>query len=211
MTYKIYKIIPCDENADENDVYYGSTGQHYLCNRIANHRNDYKKWKKGVFHYVTSFSLFEKYGLHNCKIVLIEEFDFDAITEDELKHKEADYIEQNKCVNTVNPRPVTAAEYKERNHEYYKNVIMQDSNKKAKLREQAKAFLKQKQEEGPILCECGDTYTYRHKARHLASKKHLMCVDEEFRLEQEAELKAQKEQTAINRKAYKADWYQKNK
>ncbi len=211
MTYKIYKIIPCDENADENDVYYGSTSQHLLCSRMSNHRQEYKLWKQDKWHYMTSFSLFDKYGLHNCKIVLVEEFEFDAITEDELRHKEADYIEQNKCVNINNPRPVTAEEYKKRAKDYLKNIIMTDPIKKEKHIAKAKAFLKQKEEEGPILCECGDTYTYRHKSRHMSSEKHLIGIDAEYRAQKEAELKARKEQTALNRKAYKAAWYQANK
>ena len=102
MTHKIYKIVPCDENADENDVYYGSTTKKYLCSRMCSHRQDYKLWKQDKWHYMTSFSLFDKYGLHNCKIVLVEEFE--NITENELKNKEADYIEKNKCVNKKNPR-----------------------------------------------------------------------------------------------------------
>jgi len=211
MTYKIYKIVPCDENADENDVYYGSTSQHLLCSRFSNHRQEYKLWKDDKWHYITSFSLFEKYGYYGCKIVLVEEFEFDAITEDELRHKEADYIKNNKCVNINNPRPVTAEEYKKRSQEYYKNIILTNPDKKAKLRESAKAFLKQKEEEGPIQCECGDTYTYKHKSRHMSSEKHRLAVDAEYRAQKEAEFKAKREEAKERNKEYKSAWYQANK
>jgi len=211
MTYKIYKIIPCCEIVDENDVYYGSTKQHLLCGRMANHRQDYKLWKEDKWHYVSSFSLFEKYGLHNCKIILVEEFNFDDITETELKHKEAEYIKNNKCVNINNPTPLTAEDYKQKSKDYFKNVICQDVEKKTKHFENAKAFLKQKKEEGPILCECGETYTYKHKSRHLASEKHKIGTDEEYKKKKELEKLARKEQTKLNRIAYKKKWYEEHK
>jgi hypothetical protein len=209
MTYKIYKIVPCDENADENDVYYGSTSQHLLCSRFSNHRQEYKLWKEDKWHYVTSFTLFEKYGYYGCKIVLVEEFE--NITESELRHKEADYIENNKCINIGNPRPVTAEEYKKRAKDYHKNIIMTDPIKKEKHIAKAKAFLKQKEEEGPIQCECGDTYTYKHKSRHISTEKHRLAVDAEYRAQKEAEFKAKTEEKKERNKAYKAAWYQANK
>jgi hypothetical protein len=212
MTYKIYKIIPCCEIVDENDVYYGSTSQQYLCNRFENHKNTFKQYLDGRrIHRVTSFSLFEKYGLHNCKIVLVEEFKFEEITEIELRHKEAEYIKNNPCVNINNPTPLTAEDYKQKSHEYYKNVICQNVEKKAKHIQAAKAFLKQKEEEGPILCECGDTYTYKHKSRHLATERHRLGTDEEYRKQKETEKVAAKAEQKIKRAAYKKQWYEEHK
>ena len=30
----------------------------------------------------------------------------------------------------------------------------------------------------PVLCECGDTYTYQYKARHLKSNRHINRIKE---------------------------------
>jgi len=135
MTYKIYKITPCDENADENDVYYGST-ESLLSRRMSGHRNDYRRYKQGKRNRsCASFSLFDKYGLENCKIVLVEEIDLDAITKNELKYKEADYIEQNKCVNVINPRPWTEEQKKECRKNYNKAHPVKDLVKLQKIKE----------------------------------------------------------------------------
>ena len=47
---KIYNII----SNQTNDVYYGSTVEPYLTNRLSGHRKHYKLWINGKYHYVTS-------------------------------------------------------------------------------------------------------------------------------------------------------------
>lgn len=61
---KIYKIEPIVEH-DEKDIYIGSTTQQYLCQRFGAHKTQYTKWLSGNFAKVTSFELFEKYGVEN--------------------------------------------------------------------------------------------------------------------------------------------------
>jgi hypothetical protein len=82
---KIYMIWAGDER------YYGSTTQS-LAVRMAGHRADYKR-KEGV----SSSLLFEKYGLENCKIELVELFPCNS--KEELTQHEGHYIRNNKCVN----------------------------------------------------------------------------------------------------------------
>jgi len=136
MTYKIYKIVPCDETADENDVYYGSTEKHYLCSRMNGHKSDYVNWlDKKRLKNCASFSLFDKYGFDNCKIVLLEEFEFDAITKYQLRHREADYIEQNPCVNILNPRPWTEEQKKACRKKYNKEHPVTDPDKLLKIKQ----------------------------------------------------------------------------
>ena len=67
---KIYKIEPIVDH-EENEVYYGSTTQ-LLCKRMDRHRSGYKQWKEGKSRMLTVYNLFEKYGLENCKIYLVE-------------------------------------------------------------------------------------------------------------------------------------------
>ena len=43
---KVYKIEPIIEHAEE-DVYFGSTTQRYISQRMETHRSQYKQWKEG--------------------------------------------------------------------------------------------------------------------------------------------------------------------
>jgi hypothetical protein len=94
---KIYKIEPI--NGEEGDIYIGSTTKDYLSSRMCSHRSIYntflKNHKKG--NNTTCSILFEKYGVDNCNIILIE--NVNASSSDELKAREAFYIQSMICVN----------------------------------------------------------------------------------------------------------------
>ena len=64
---KIYKII----SNQTDDVYYGSTIEIVLSNRLAKHRNNYKSWLSEKFPYITSFEIM-KYS--DAKIILVESY-----------------------------------------------------------------------------------------------------------------------------------------
>jgi hypothetical protein len=98
---KIYKIEPIS-GGEDGDVYIGSTTCKYLSERISGHRSDYKKWKnEKKVKKVTSFNLFDKYGVENCQIVLLELVNVD--TKDELVAREGFHIRATNCVNKVIP------------------------------------------------------------------------------------------------------------
>jgi predicted GIY-YIG superfamily endonuclease len=59
MDYKNGKIY-CIRSHKSNDVYIGSTTQP-LHKRFYHHKNNYKYWKNGKYHYVTSFKLIDNY------------------------------------------------------------------------------------------------------------------------------------------------------
>ena len=67
---KIYKIVSDLGNL----VYVDSTAKEYLSQRLQQHRHDYKQWKNSKKNYLPVFEMFEKYGVENCKIILIESF-----------------------------------------------------------------------------------------------------------------------------------------
>jgi hypothetical protein len=92
---KIYKIIPT--NTDDDICYVGSTTRPLLCQRMVEHRKGYKRWKGGKCEKTTSFELFEKYGIENCVIELIEIAPCNS--KDELIRKEGQYIRLLNCVN----------------------------------------------------------------------------------------------------------------
>jgi hypothetical protein len=93
---KVYKIEPMN-GGEEGDVYIGSTTLPYLSNRMANHRSDYKRWKENKMGLTTVYKLFDKYGVENCHIVLLEKVN--AETTDELHARERYCIQSQQCVN----------------------------------------------------------------------------------------------------------------
>ena len=155
---KIYKIIALTDNYDLNDVYFGSTIMK-LSKRFDNHKCDYRKNRNK-----SSSILFEKYGLDNCKIVLIEEIDFTNI--EELRKKEVEYILNNKCVNKSKPF-VDKEEQKEKRKDYFNNRKEEKKDYDKKYRE----LNKEKLNKGHI-CECGGLYQTHHKLTHFKTKKH---------------------------------------
>jgi hypothetical protein len=167
---KIYRIEPmCDH--DDDAVYFGSTSQK-LCRRMDTHRGNYKRWKDGKHNKVTVFNLFDKYGVENCKIYLVENYPCDS--KEELESREGYYIKNNVCVNKyVAGR--TPKQYKidnkekivENNKEYkLKNRdIIKVKNKEYKLKNKDKISQK-------FHCKCGGKYCFSAKARHNKSLKH---------------------------------------
>ena len=104
---KIYKIEPICEY-DEGDIYIGSTTKDYLSQRMVNHRLDYNRWKRMNRKLVTSYNIFDKYGIDNCQIILLESVNANDFNE--LVAREAHYIKSLKCVNKLVPLR-TDAEY----------------------------------------------------------------------------------------------------
>jgi hypothetical protein len=85
------------------------------------HRKDYKLYKDGKRGNITSFILFDKYGIDNCKIVLVEEVE--CKSKEDLHKRERYYIENNECVNKYIPgrtRKETQKEYRDANKEIIK-------------------------------------------------------------------------------------------
>ena len=100
---KIYKIT----DVGYTECYIGSTLQQ-LCNRIAEHRKYYKQYKKGKSSkHVTSYLLFDKHGVENCKIELIELYPCES--KEDLHKREGHWIKQENCVN----KHVAGRTYKE--------------------------------------------------------------------------------------------------
>jgi hypothetical protein len=154
MVGKIYMIEPINKT-DEADIYIGSTMKEYLSQRLENHRRDYNNYKAGYcVSRLTSFKLFDKYGIDNCKIILIELVNVSS--KDELHKREAYHIRNTKCINKCIPL--------RSKKQYY-----EDNKDKAKeYYQKNKERLSQKN-----ICECGSTYATYHKTRHFKTIKHM--------------------------------------
>jgi len=100
MNYEKTKIYRIDSHLGDK-IYIGSTAKEYLSQRFQQHKLAYKRWKDGRGRKVTSYELFELYGIDNCQIVLIEAIPCQS--KDEKNAKESYYIRTMECVNKVVP------------------------------------------------------------------------------------------------------------
>ena len=94
---KIYRIIAIPDA--NHPCYVGSTTKYYLSQRFSKHKSTFKIWKKDHSRIGKSMSyeLFEKFGVDNCKIVLLETVNVSNI--EQLRQREQYYIETLNCVN----------------------------------------------------------------------------------------------------------------
>jgi len=93
---KIYRIFPINKQ-DENDEYIGSTCRDYLCQRWGHHNSGYKDYLIGKQKKCCSYDLFEKYGVENCRIELIENYPCKDV--DELHRREGEIQRSRQCIN----------------------------------------------------------------------------------------------------------------
>ena len=89
---KIYKVW---DNA-YTECYIGSTVE-TLSSRMAKHRAQYKRWKANQAKFLTAFLLFDKFGVENCKVELLEHFP--RACRSELEAREGYHHRQHDCVN----------------------------------------------------------------------------------------------------------------
>ena len=143
MTHLVYKIW--SEKGDL--VYYGSTTNLY------NRKRDHKK-KENI---TSSKYLINAYGFDNCKFDILEE----CKSFEEMRSRENWYIQNNPCVNIMSAcyNPMQKKEYvlshKKEKQEYDKKRRQTDENRHIR-----------------ITCECGGSYTLRHKSTHDKTIKH---------------------------------------
>ena len=160
---KIYRIT----NNDYNKFYIGSTCES-LSQRMANHRRNYNHYLNDKQKYSTVVSLFNEYGLENCKIELIENYPCNS--KEELLKREGYFIASMECVNRCQSGRTTK-EYKE-----FYNPLNQEKIKTG-LKEW---YERTKEERQPKLQKYRDEHKeeqreymkqYREKGEELKEKK----------------------------------------
>lgn len=171
---KIYKIV---SNMNDELCYVGSTTRPLLCQRMEQHRKSYKQWKNGKYGRNSSFELFDRYGIQNCSIELIEIFPCNS--KDELTKKEAHHIRLLNCVNKIIPNR-TNEEYRQDNRdtiaEYQKEYY--EANRDT-IEEYRKEYYEANRntiaEKGKVkyTCACGSTLRRVDKKRHEKTLKHI--------------------------------------
>ena len=164
---KIYKIEPVIEH-DIEDVYFGSTTKKYLSDRMRNHKNLFRLFNEGKGNYTSSFELFRKYGVENCKIFLLESVN--ANDKNELNTREGFYIQNNACVNKC-----IAGRGK-------KQYVIDNKDKIAEIRKKfhidnrenllMKAKIYRDTHTDIVNCPCGSTIKKIKFSTHIKSQKH---------------------------------------
>jgi hypothetical protein len=192
---KVYKIYPI---TGEDECYIGSTTTP-LCNRYAEHK---QKYKNDTIH-ENSKILFNKYGIDNCKIELLELWPCD--TKEQLHAREGYHIRNNNCVNKYIPGRTDKEYYEEnkesiakRHKEYYetnKEILNEKYKKyrqefykinkeviaeKKKLHYEANKEIINEKRKIKVKCICGDTVRKSDLIRHKKSKHHLQDEQDFF-------------------------------
>jgi len=162
---KIYKIV---DNTN-NNVYIGSTCEPILARRLAKHIGNFKSYKKGKFHFISSFKIFEN---GNYNIVLIE--DFPCENKNQLYARERYWTENINCININRNQGIIhelggLQEYKKEYHEKNKESIL---NRKKIYYQNNKAKLNEK-----FICYCNGCFTKKNKSTHIKSKKHQAYLE----------------------------------
>ncbi len=167
---KIYKIV--DNNYSK--MYIGSTTQS-LSKRMGDHRSSYLSKHR----YTTANKLFEEFGVHNCKIELIQAIKCE--NKEELSAIEGHHIRKNICVNR-NIAGRTQQEYnkldtsKLRCREY-------KAKHKEELQEKNKTYYIENKEKiaEKHFCKCGAYSTTSKRKRHERSMKHQNFIQSQLK------------------------------
>ena len=167
-TGRVYKII----STQGNEIYIGSTFN-TTRDRFREHRKNYNSWKQDDKNkYISSYKLFEKYGVHNCKIIMIKEYN--VCDRKNLQMYECLWICKlnENCVNDIFPFSIKYLymkkyfeERKEEKKEYDKQRYI--NNKDIINEKRYKKFE----------CECGGKYMQMTKKRHIETKKHKKWLE----------------------------------
>lgn len=153
----IYKIV-CNQTGE---IYIGATIRP-LAMRFAQH-----KWEAKPETIIKSKCVSKQIlNRGDCCIELVEEYP--CATAIELHQREREWIERTDCINKAIPFRT----------EEEKKAIKKKIND---IRNPIYNALP------PIQCECGRTYTYKHKTKHFRTVVHRLETDEDFRKEWEVE------------------------
>jgi hypothetical protein len=189
---KIYKLV-----SNISDLtYIGSTTQ-TLSSRLGHHRTDYKLWKQGKHHKVTSYDIIEE---GDYDIVLLE--NYPCKNKEELHARERYWIEKTKCVNKYIPtrtdkewRNDNKEHLAEKQHQYWeenKDKLKEQQKKhRVEIKDKLHEYEKQRWQkperklkakiynETKVRCDVCDQEMRRDSYRkHINGKQHLENINE---------------------------------
>lgn len=188
----IYSITPI-KGGDDGDIYYGSTIN--ITKRYNQHKTNFNNSINKYY----SYFIFDKYGVDNCQINIVEEIKY--INKSELLYRERYYIENNNCLNKT--RPITSIDEKKNENLIY--------NKK--YREEHKEDIKEKHKE--YYENNKEQIAEKHKKYYEENKEELLKKSKEWKdnnKERTSEsFKKWQEDHKEERTEYKKEWAKNNK
>lgn len=167
----IYKIITnCS-----NEIYIGSTKN--CKERWYHHKSNYKIWKNRTQGYCSSFELFDKHGVDNCKMIKIKQYE--VVDENHLHALEQLWINKLKSINKLSAfviDPILKKIREEYMKKWYEANKQQKVEYDKKYHEKNKARRKEQNKkwgEEIITCDiCNLTMRRSSKSRHEKRKQH---------------------------------------
>ncbi len=169
---KIYKLV-----SPSGLTYIGSTALPTLAKRLGKHKDEYKRYLKGLTKYISAYKLFDE-DVDNVKIFLVQEFS--CSSRDQLHKREREVIENTECVNLNIPwrqHGESNQVWKEKNIEQFKAYQKLYTAKN-------KNWIKKKQGK-KHKCICGGKYRHSNKSYHIQTKRHNDFLSFEQRLKEE--------------------------
>lgn len=170
---KIYAI----RSHQTDDIYIGSTID-TLARRMVGHRQAYKRHQNGKTNFVSSFNII-KYD--DAYIELMEECKCE--NKAQLHKREGQLIRENACVNKLIAGRTKAEHYQdnkeailEQKKQYHQDNKGRKKEYNKQYREANKEKIREKKSK-KFNCECGNTYTRGHKARHMKTKIHKAHIE----------------------------------
>ena len=162
METSIYKI----SSTLGDKIYIGSTTKQ-LDQRLTSHKYNYNAWKNGTLKKrVSSFIVFDEYGIENCIIDLLEMFP--NLSTEERRIKEGEYIKSMPCVNHN-----IAGTTKKESDKRYRDM---NKDKRKKYIEENRTVIQQKTREWrdknkERVAESNKAYCQLHKARKAEQRR----------------------------------------
>ena len=144
---KIYQIV----SSQTDRVYIGSTCQLFLCDRLDQHKNYFKRYQEQTYHYIASFEILK---FDDARIALIEYLPCNS--KEELQSRETHWMNEFRD-KTVNPIAVIESPKNKYNKQY--------------MKEYNKQYNKNQPDFDCLVCNC--SCLGRNKQNHLRSKKHI--------------------------------------
>jgi len=159
---KIYMIEPLCPH-EEHEVYYGSTCKDLVSQRFATHTGNYRQWKRTSKGFYSSFLLFDKYGIDNCKIYLVKQYP--CLNNMDAEAEEGNYQRSNPCINR-NIAGRTPKEYYIDNKEKYQEYYIDN-------KEKYQEYYKEYYTNSKNIIECPTCKCFIYNlSKHTKSKKH---------------------------------------
>jgi hypothetical protein len=163
MIYIIYKISIGDE------CYIGSTKD--LAQRKAHHKHSCNNESSNKYHYKLYKYIRDNGGFDKCDIIPVEEYECETkraaeCREEYWRRKYKATLNMKQAFTTEEESQQKLKEWREANKDHIREMN--------KIWEQNNLELIHTQH----MCECGGTYVYKHKARHLKTTLHQNYINE---------------------------------